>query len=115
MTSVDFAAAQARVLERRRQRELEARNRLQDRTAHLPPVLLRLPYPLSTLPNKGLYLWDTIKGREGTRPAFRVGQVDAELLDEELLGLLKGQVAEGLKYFGVSSQFQACAGVLRAP
>jgi hypothetical protein len=33
-----------------------------------------------------------IKGRDGTRPAFRVGQVDAELLDEELLGLLKGQV-----------------------
>lgn len=45
--------------------------------------------------------WDTIKGREGTRPAYRVGQVDAELLDEELLELLKGQVGEGLKYFGV--------------
>jgi hypothetical protein len=27
--------------------------------------------------------------------------VDAELLDEELLGLLKGQVGEALKYFGV--------------
>lgn len=102
MTSIDFAAAQARVLERRRQRELEARNRLPDRTAQLAPVASKLPYPLSVLPNKGLYLWDTIKGREGTRPAFRVGQVDAELLDEELLGLLKGQVGEGLKYFGVS-------------
>jgi peroxin-2 len=31
-----------------------------------------------------------------------VGQVDAELLDEELLELLKGQVGEGLKYLGVS-------------
>ena len=29
-----------------------------------------------------------------------MGQVDAELLDEELLQLLKGQVGEGLKYFG---------------
>ena len=101
-TSVDFAAAQQRVLERRRQRQLEARNRLPDRTAQLAPVESRLPYPLSTLPRRGVYLWDTIKGREGTRPAFRVGQVDAELLDEELLGLLKGQVGEGLKYFGVS-------------
>lgn len=46
-------------------------------------------------------LWNSIKGREGTRPAFRVGQVDAELLDEELLGLLKGQVGDALKCFGV--------------
>jgi hypothetical protein len=30
-----------------------------------------------------------------------VGQVDAELLDEELLDLLKGQVGNALKYFGV--------------
>ena len=45
--------------------------------------------------------WDAINGREGTRPAYRVGQVDAELLDEELHELLKGQVGEGLKYFGV--------------
>lgn len=29
-----------------------------------------------------------------------MGQVDAELLDEELLELLKGQVGEGLKYLG---------------
>ena len=42
-----------------------------------------------------------IKGREGTRPTFRVGQLDAEQLDEELLDLLKGQVGEALKYFDV--------------
>ncbi|KAL1956731.1 hypothetical protein VTO42DRAFT_6881 [Malbranchea cinnamomea] len=100
MTSADFAAAQERVLERRRQRELEAQNRLPDPANRLPPRVANLPYPLSVLPRKGLSLWDTVKGREGTRPAFRVGQVDAELLDEELLGLLKGQVGEGLKYFG---------------
>jgi len=33
-------------------------------------------------------------------PHFRVGQVDAELLDEELLSLFGGQVSEALKYFG---------------
>lgn len=35
------------------------------------------------------------------RPAFRVGQLDTELLDEELLELLKGQLWGGLKYFRV--------------
>ncbi|KAI5787614.1 Pex12 amino terminal region-domain-containing protein [Peziza echinospora] len=34
-----------------------------------------------------------------TRPAFRVGQLDTELLDEELLDLLKQQLWGGLKYF----------------
>jgi peroxin-2 len=102
MSSVNFAAAQERVLERRRQRELEARSRLPDPATRLHPAVSKLPYPLSSLPASGLSLWDTVNGRDGTRPAFRVGQVDAELLDEELLGLLKGQVGEGLKYFGVS-------------
>lgn len=45
--------------------------------------------------------WNQIKGREGTRPLFRVGQVDAELLDEELLGLFNEQIRDALKYFGV--------------
>ena len=49
----------------------------------------------------GQTLFDSVRSREGTRPAFRVGQVDAELLDEELLNLLKGQVGEALKYYGV--------------
>jgi hypothetical protein len=100
MTSANFAAAQQRVLERRRQRDAEAQTRLaQQRTA--PPNLERLPYPLNRLSNSGAALWDTLRGREGTRPAFRVGQVDAELLDEELLSLFKGQVGDALKYFGV--------------
>ncbi|EEQ33057.1 peroxisomal biogenesis factor 2 [Microsporum canis CBS 113480] len=100
MTSANFAAAQERVLERRRQRELEARNRLSSRTSRLPPAVSNLPYPLSNISTRGLALWDVLRGREGTRPAFRVGQVDAELLDEELITLLKGQMGEGLKYFG---------------
>jgi peroxin-2 len=104
MSSTNFAAAQERVLERRRRREAEAQQRLaqQQRTSVINhPGLKRLPYPLSTLPQSGLWLWNAISGREGIRPAFRVGQVDAELLDEELLGLLKGQVGDALKYFGV--------------
>ncbi|KAL4929491.1 pex2/pex10/pex12 family protein [Aspergillus undulatus] len=103
MSSTNFAAAQQRVLERRRRREAEAQSRVaeQQRTSVINhPAVKRLPYPLNTLPQSGFSLWDAIKGREGTRPAFRVGQVDAELLDEELLGLLKGQVGDALKYFG---------------
>lgn len=112
MSSTNFAAAQERVLERRRLRDAEARSAFTGQKRVLlssssspynnhPVTLPKLPYPLSRLSGSGLVLWNTIKGREGTRPAFRVGQVDAELLDEELLGLLKGQVGEALKYFGV--------------
>ncbi|KAI1907322.1 peroxisome assembly protein (Peroxin-2) [Ophidiomyces ophidiicola] len=100
MTSANFAAAQARVLERHQQRETEAQNNRLRPSSRLPPALRDLPYPLGRLSGSSLALWDTVKGREGTRPAFRVGQVDSELLDEELLGLLKGQVGEGLKYLG---------------
>lgn len=104
MSSTNFAAAQQRVLERRRQREAEARARLEQeqRASPINPATLRqLPSPLDRLPGSGWRLWNSIRGRDGTRPAFRVGQVDAELLDEELLDLLKGQVGNALKYFGV--------------
>ena len=102
MTSVDFAAAQQRVAERRRQRAVELRSQIESqRSAHASNASSRLPHSLQGIGQHGLAAWDVIKGREGTRPAFRVGQVDAELLDEELLELLKGQVGEGLKYFGV--------------
>jgi len=87
MPSADFAAAQQRIAARRSQRS-RAQNE-----ASAARAAARLPTPLSSI-------WNAIKGREGTRPAFRVGQVDAELLDEELLDLLKSQVGEGLKYFG---------------
>ncbi|KAF9895411.1 peroxisome assembly protein (Peroxin-2) [Aspergillus nanangensis] len=103
MSSANFAAAQERVLERRRLREAESRARLAEQQRTSPvnnPALQRLPYPLNTLPQSGYSLWNAIKGREGIRPAFRVGQVDAELLDEELLGLMKGQVGDALKYYG---------------
>ena len=44
----------------------------------------------------------------GSRPAFRVGQLDTELLDEELLELLKGQLWGGLKYFRVCVAASRC-------
>ena len=102
MTSVDFAAAQQRVVKRRQLRAAEEQTRLlSQRNLQASNALTRLPFPLDDLGQQGLRAWEAIKGREGTRPAFRVGQVDAELLDEELLELLKNQVGEGLKFFGV--------------
>lgn len=102
MTSIDFAAAQQRVEERRRRRAAEARTRFHSqRELQASNALTQIPFPLNRLGQKVLQAWSTIKGREGTKPAYRVGQVDAELLDEELLELLKGQVGEGLKFFGV--------------
>ncbi|KAF2119534.1 peroxisomal biogenesis factor 2 [Lophiotrema nucula] len=94
MPSADFAAAQERIAARRAQRAAQARTRHD--TSSSVQALSRLPYPLNTLSGA----WSAIRGREGTSPAFRVGQVDAELLDDELLELLKAQVGEGLKYFG---------------
>jgi len=88
MPAADFAAAQERIAARRAQRAASQRSRHDSTQA-----TRALPFPFRRA-------WDAIKGREGTRPEFRVGQVDAELLDEELLELLKGQVGEALKYFG---------------
>ncbi|KAK4696082.1 hypothetical protein P7C71_g1777, partial [Lecanoromycetidae sp. Uapishka_2] len=99
MTSVDFAAAQQRIAQRRHSRAAQSRARLESqRSTRTTSALNRLPFGIG---QHGLQAWDVIKGREGTRPSFRVGQVDAELLDEELLELLRGQAGEGLKYFGV--------------
>lgn len=96
----DFAAAQRRIESRRLARAealraAETAHR-QARTAQLtslPPTLRTYAYDL-------LSFWDGVKSPYGTRPAFRVGQVDAELLDEALLDLLKKQAGEGLKYYG---------------
>lgn len=103
--SPSFAAAHERVLARQREAATSASTRLSaQRSAHASNPLSRLPYPFTTLGQRSLETWDVIKGREGTRPAFRVGQVDAELLDEELLELLRGQIAEGLRGFGVGDE-----------
>jgi peroxin-2 len=104
--NTSFAAAQARLAARRAARESEAQaavlasqsaSQLRARIAATQSPLLR------RLGSSTLSLWDTISSREGTRPAFRVGQVDAELLDEELVGLLQNQVGDALKYFGAGA------------
>ncbi|KAL9596998.1 MAG: hypothetical protein Q9219_005424 [cf. Caloplaca sp. 3 TL-2023] len=97
MTSISFETARQRILSRREQA------RLQSPPPSDPPSLLRLtsrlPSPLSSLAHTTVRTWSSISGREGTHPSFRVSQLDAELLDEELLSLFQGQVGEGLKYF----------------
>jgi peroxin-2 len=105
MTDSSFAAAQQRILQRQiaRQREAVDRRTALEQAAQSSPIA-RLPRPLNRAAFPLSSLWSTLVGSEGTRPAFRVGQVDAELLDEELLTLLKGQVGEGLKYFGAHLQ-----------
>ncbi|KAH6639558.1 peroxin 2 [Boeremia exigua] len=97
MPAADFAAAQERIAARRAQRAAAARTQHEARSSR---ALTRLPFPLDRLSTAGLNTWTAIRGREGTRPEFRVGQVDAELLDDELLELLRAQVGEALKYFG---------------
>ncbi|KAL8782135.1 MAG: hypothetical protein Q9213_005669 [Squamulea squamosa] len=101
MTPVDLAAAQQRVLERRQARAVALQSRQQARRSEYAlRASSHLPFPLKSWSQTVIEAWDTIKGRDGTRPNFRVGQVDAELLDEELLDLLRGQVGDALKYFG---------------
>ncbi|KAG5985416.1 peroxisome assembly protein (Peroxin-2) [Claviceps digitariae] len=97
MTDSSFIQAQRRVAARRQAREADLSARLSARreASRVSSQLQRLPFPFSRLSSA----WDAVSSREGTRPAFRVAQVDAELLDEELADLLKGQVAEALKYF----------------
>lgn len=103
MSTSTFAQAQQRLAARREARETEARARVaaQQSASQLRARIAATQSPLlQRLGNSTLSLWDAISSREGTRPAFRVGQVDAELLDEELVSLLQGQVADALKYFG---------------
>lgn len=99
MSSPDFAAAQSRIIARR---AASARPGPPTQPPTLPPALLRLPPSLRTLATSSLSTYQNIAYRasEAPTPHFRVGQVDAELLDEELLSLLRGQVSDALKYFG---------------
>ena len=97
MTDSSFVLAQQRVAARRKDREVAAAARLaaQRESSRASAQLQSLPFPLNRLAPA----WDAVSSREGTRPAFRVGQVDAEFLDNDLLVLLKDQVGDGLKYF----------------
>ena len=96
-----FAQAQQRLAARRQAREAEAAAHVatQNSASQLRARIASSQSPLlRRIGASTLSLWDAISSREGTRPAFRVGQVDAELLDEELVELLRGQVGDALKY-----------------
>jgi len=106
MSSSSFAEAQRRIAERRRSRDAAAQAQLaaERSSSALRARIDSHPSPLlRRLGGSALSAWDVISSREGTRPAFRVGQVDAELLDDELLELLRGQVRDALRYLGGSS------------
>ncbi|KAI9724281.1 MAG: peroxisome assembly protein (Peroxin-2) [Chrysothrix sp. TS-e1954] len=94
MTSIDFAAAQQRVAARHAAREASLRQH--ETAAHSPTA--------GTLSSRLLSRLSTtitpLLSQTGTRPSHRVSQVDAELLDSELLVLLKSQVTDALRYYG---------------
>lgn len=96
----DFAAAQQRILARRAASAAQQRSLALQHEHERNQRLHRLPPSLRTAAFEVTDVWNVIKSPFGTRPAFRVGQVDAELLDEELLDLLKNQAGEGLKLLG---------------
>ncbi|KAI1431387.1 Pex12 amino terminal region-domain-containing protein [Xylaria sp. CBS 124048] len=102
MSSTSFAQAQQRLAARREARERQTQAELTARreASRAWSQVTRLPYPFSRLGTTSLSTWELISSREGTRPRFRVGQVDAELLDEDLVQQLRDQVGEALKYFG---------------
>ncbi|KAH8682393.1 Pex12 amino terminal region-domain-containing protein [Xylariales sp. PMI_506] len=102
MSNSNFAQAQQRLAARRQARERENQARLTTyrQTSRAWSQVSRLPWPLNRVGSSSLSTWEVISSREGTRPSFRVGQVDAELLDEELVELLHGQVGDALKYVG---------------
>ena len=111
MSSAEFQLAQQRIAARRGGQDVRAHKQLGNQSSpSVEHTAGGLPFPLSRFGRTTSSSLASIRGREGTRPAFRVGQVDAELLDEELLELLKGQVGEGLKYFNVSCRGHFDAG-----
>ncbi|KAK4202465.1 Pex12 amino terminal region-domain-containing protein [Triangularia verruculosa] len=98
-----FAQAQQRLIARRQARDAQeaARVAAQQSESQLRTRIAASQSPLlRRVGASTLSIWDAISSREGTRPAFRVGQVDAELLDEELVELMKGQVGEAVRYYG---------------
>lgn len=99
-SSGTFATAQQRIQARQeaRRQEVLATQQAQHALAQESP-LGRLPPPLNRAAGPLTSLWATLLDSRGTQPAVRVGQVDAELLDEELLTLLKSQIGDALKYF----------------
>ena len=105
MSPGSFAAAQQRIQARQEARRKEAQAaQLLTQQATNSSSISRLPFPLNRTAGPLTSLWTTISSDDGTNPSIRVGQVDAELLDEELLTLLRSQISDALKYFSPSLQ-----------
>lgn len=96
----DFSSAQQRILARRAARAAHETSQAAQRQVELSKRLLHLPPALRAVLYQAYNLYDDIRSPQLIRPSFRVGQVDAELLDEELLSLLTNNVGDGLKLFG---------------
>ncbi|KKA28789.1 hypothetical protein TD95_002825 [Thielaviopsis punctulata] len=101
-TNFNFLEAQQRIVARRSAREANHIAQISSaRDANsIRRHLTQLPGPLSRLTT--LYdalTFSSMSPSDSSRLQFRIGQVDAELLDTELVELLRGQVNEGLKYF----------------
>ncbi|KAI0435058.1 Pex12 amino terminal region-domain-containing protein [Xylaria sp. FL1042] len=116
MSSTGFAQAQQRLAARRQAREREAQAQLAAHRAasRAWSQVTRLPFPFDRLGATSLSTWELVSSREGTKPAFRVGQVDAELLDEDLVQQLRDQVGEALKYLGTNLKDDWAAEILLA-
>ncbi|KAI8626660.1 Pex12 amino terminal region-domain-containing protein [Xylariaceae sp. FL1651] len=116
MSSTNFAQAQRRLAARRQAREREAQIQLnaQREASRAWSQVTRLPFPFDRLGSTSLSTWELVSSREGTKPAFRVGQVDAELLDEDLVQQLRDQVGEALKYIGTNIRDDWSAEILLA-
>ncbi|KAF2858980.1 peroxisomal biogenesis factor 2 [Piedraia hortae CBS 480.64] len=113
MSEADFAAAQKHILARRQAREAAEASETAIRQQQIINQL-NIPLSIHSLSQHAIQFYDFLSRSNGSRPAFRVGQVDAELLDEELLELLSKQVGEGLSLFGqhLKSEYAAEIGVI---
>jgi len=116
MSATNFAQAQQRLAARRlaREREAQAQLAVHREASRAWSQVTRLPFPFDRLGSTSLSTWELISSRDGTKPAFRVGQVDAELLDEDLVQQLRDQVGEALKYFGTNIRDDWSAEILLA-
>ncbi|KAI0197675.1 Pex12 amino terminal region-domain-containing protein [Astrocystis sublimbata] len=116
MSASSFAQAQQRLAARREAREREAQAHIaaQRDASRAWAEVARLPFPFDRFGSASLSTWELVSSREGTRPAFRVGQVDAELLDEDLVQQLRDQVGEALKYLGANLRDDWSAEILLA-
>jgi peroxin-2 len=102
----DFSAAQARISARRRSRDATQASLAVARPAPLHhPLVLALPPSLRQLVMQTAGSFCSFSSAPyWSRTSSRAGQVDAELLDEELISLLASQATHGFAYLGAHLQ-----------